>query len=120
MFPDLVKPFSTRTRMCLVLCLLPLAPAQALGGVIWYEGDVFPEDFGFERVVHYDPERWIDNGWFFQEIGVGGGTGEPYSGDYDDYRWPLSSFAGSPSKMPSSSPSSILKALTSAVDTMSR
>ncbi len=65
--------------------------------IVEYEGDVLPEEFGFsDRVVFYDPERWIEDGWFFQRIDIGQGAGEPWDGDVDFYKYSLSSFAGLP------------------------
>jgi hypothetical protein len=91
------NPVSVSTkRRCLSAALSLITPASAQAAVVAYEGQVLPEDAGFSRVTQYDPVRWCEDGWFYQEIDVGGGTGEPYDGDYDDYRWPLADFVGAP------------------------
>jgi len=79
------------------LAAIAFAASQcSLADAVLYEGDVLPEDAGFTRVTYYDPERWLDDGWFFQRIDQGGGSGGPYDGDYDDYRWDIAPFSGSP------------------------
>jgi hypothetical protein len=80
------------TVLAIVLCLV----TSESRGSVSYEGYGLPEEMGFTRVTQYDPERWTEEGFFYQQIDVGGGTGQPYDGDYDDYRWPLSSYVGAP------------------------
>ena len=73
--------------------VLPCLVSSA--AVVEYEGEVFPEEVGFEREIRYDPERWIDEGWLFQHV-VARGNGGPFEGDNDSYRYSLSSFAELP------------------------
>jgi hypothetical protein len=61
--------------------------------VITYDGSVYPETVGWERVGSEDADRWIDDGWFchFLELGVW----EPGPlGEADFYKRSLGSFAG--------------------------
>jgi len=74
--------------------ILFFTPARS--DVVSYEGETMPEEAGFVRFFIYDPERWIEDGWFFQSIDQGGGTGGPYDGDYDRYDYDVSGFAGLP------------------------
>ena len=77
----------------LTLCI---SCSAADASIVKYECNTFPEELGFERIQVYDPEAWIEEGWLFQHIDVGGGTGGEYDGDYDVYERELVSFAGSP------------------------
>lgn len=81
-----------RVGLALVLTVPMLADASA----VMYEGNVFPEDAGFERFATYDPDRWIDDGWFVQEIEQGAGPGGPFGGERDTYHYDLPAFAGEP------------------------
>lgn len=68
-------------------------PARA--SVIEYDGDLFPEDAGFERVGTYDVDRWLSEGWFHQYVELGQWAPPP-NGEYDFYDYDLPSFVGSP------------------------
>jgi hypothetical protein len=74
------------------LLVVALVPGIVRANFISYEGSQFPETEGFTREVQYDPVRWTADGWFYQEIDVGGGTGQPYDGDLDLYRQSLAAF----------------------------
>lgn len=85
-----------RTKIGLTVTLFAVMPISADAALLSYEGDIFPEDMGFERFHIYEPERWIDDGWFFQHIDADGASGGPYDGDYDRYEHDLSAFVGDP------------------------
>ena len=79
-----------------LLCLGVSSVASADVPPVFFEGDCFPEDLGFERQIHQDPVRWIDDGWFVQEIDVGEGDGSPFSGDHDTYVLDIGLYTGEP------------------------
>ena len=67
-----------------------------------YEGDVFPEDVGWERVFFTEIDRSLDNGWFVD-----------FANETDAYRRPLADFAGAPAffiewRVETDAPNSIL------------
>ena len=79
-----------------LLCLGVSSVASADVPPVFFEGDCFPEELGFERTTHHRPDRWIDDGWFVQEIDVGDGDGSPYSGELDTYLYDLGPYTGEP------------------------
>ena len=62
--------------LILACAWLPMQQSAATP-VVYFEGDCFPEELGFERITLHDPERWIEDGWFVQEIRVGDGPDGP-------------------------------------------
>jgi hypothetical protein len=67
------NPLPTRhTKIALTVTLFAVMPIPADAALISYEGDIFPEEMGFERSQSYDPDRWIEDGWFVPEMGLGG------------------------------------------------
>ena len=80
------------TAIVIVATLVPLAR----GDVVNYDGSVFPEQAGFERFPTYEPDRWIDDGWFVHHMDVGDGPGGPFGGERDYYHYDLSVFQGEP------------------------
>ena len=86
-----------QTRTLLVLfCLSASTVALADAAPVFFEGDCFPEEIGFERFEWHKPDRWNDDGWLIQEIEVGDGSGGPYDGQGDTYHYDLGAYAGSP------------------------
>ncbi len=68
------------------------AVAASATGQFRYDCDVLPEEAGFTRDGTFDAERWIDDGWFYQDIrGYGEGW---HNGQFDGYRQPLAKYAG--------------------------
>ncbi len=74
----------------LASCLGPV-PSQ----VIRYEGNVFPEQEGWELILAGTPgaERSLVDGWLVQSVGMPEGWPEPH-GDAEFYRRALGGFAG--------------------------
>ena len=77
-----------------VHAVLLAIPAAVNAGVISFEGDVFPEDFGFTRAGTFDAERWLDDGWFFHHVELGEWAPPPM-GEQDFYNHALSAFVQS-------------------------
>jgi hypothetical protein len=75
----------------MALPFMRIAEAQ----VIVYEGDVYPEETGWERRPLGNPqgERSLEGGWFIQTVRLPAGWPEP-TGEFDFYRMPLTTFAG--------------------------
>ena len=86
-----MKSHTTVIPATLFLLSVPLN-----ANVVQYDCNVLPEEAGFERNAVYDPEGWIQDGWFLQSIDVGQGTGGAYDGDYDAYHYDLTPFIGFP------------------------
>lgn len=81
-------------RVTLALALLA-APQAASADVVSYEGDVFPEDQGWERLGTFDADRWLVDGWLVQEVDLGVWDPLP-GGEQDYYRGLIPQFAGAP------------------------
>lgn len=60
--------------------------------IVTYEGDIFPEEVGWERTPFCDPDRRIDRGWLVQHVEVD--CGGPPGGDADRYIRSLKESAG--------------------------
>ena len=74
------------------LLLLILAPLTR-SGVVTYEGDVFPDLVGWQRLGTFDADRWIEHGWFCHFLELGVWDPPPY-GELDVYRRALADYAG--------------------------
>ena len=70
-----------------------MAGTAACGQVGTYEGDVFPESAGWDRVGTFDADRWIDGGWFGQYVDLGEWAPGP-RGEADYYQRSIAEFAG--------------------------
>ena len=70
-------------------------PAAALGDVVAFEGGDFPEDTepAWQRFGTFDAERWISNGWFYQNVDLGDWAPPP-GGEQDGYERSLGDFIG--------------------------
>jgi hypothetical protein len=80
---------------------------DAIGGptINTYEGIVFPENVGWERIVFTEIDRTVADGWFVQYV--------DFANEVDSYRLPLAHFVGVPTfflewRVESDAPSSIL------------
>lgn len=82
------------SRRCIISITLFIAVETVIGDVVTYEGTSFPEeaDKSWEYTPSCDPERWIEDGWLFQNVGVG--CGGPPEGDKDRYIRSLADFVG--------------------------
>lgn len=67
--------------------------ATVCANTVTYEGDVFPEEVGWERVGTLDADRSLDGGLFVQFLQLGVWAPEPF-GEADFYRRSLKDFAG--------------------------
>lgn len=75
--------------ICLfVMMLFELTSAS----VVTYDGDVFPEAAGWERITFLDCDRTLQDGWFCQSCGLAGSPGP--IGETDYYQRSLSPFTG--------------------------
>lgn len=78
------------------LCILVLCWTVTIGAadVVVFEGDVFPELDGWQRIGTFDADRWIasDNFCQFVELGV---WAPPPLGEFDGYQRSLAEFAAS-------------------------
>jgi hypothetical protein len=79
-------------KWVILISLLALTTPGS-GNVETYEGNVLPEDAGWERVGSFDADRWNDDGWFFQYVELGIWDPPPI-GETDVYRRPIPEFAG--------------------------
>ena len=67
----------------------------ASASTVSYEGQVFPEDAGFERAGTFDADRWLADGWFLHHVDLGEWPPPPY-GEQDFYRRDLADYVASP------------------------
>ena len=86
--------FPDRPLLALLTTVL-LCPPLGTASVITYDGDVFPEEAGFDRVSSFDVDRSLTDGWFNHHVELGVWGPPPY-GEKDYYNFDLPSFAGSP------------------------
>jgi len=98
----------------LILLWLILVGEIVSAEMVVYEGDAFPEDVGWERVLAdtFGAERSLDSGFFVQFVDLPEGWPGPF-GNADFYRRPLVSFAGKSAffiewRVETDAPSSIL------------
>jgi hypothetical protein len=70
-----------------------LCTGAVMAGVATYEGDVFPEFVGWERVGTFDADRSIVDGWLVIEVDLGLWAPLPY-GELDAYKRGIAEFAG--------------------------
>ena len=81
-------------HMMLPLLFL-LLPRVTMADVVVYDGDVLPEELGWEREFGGSPgcDRWVEDGWFYLFCDLPKGWEGP-CGDTDYYRKPIGEFAG--------------------------
>lgn len=75
-----------------VMCFLIGLALQPRSNVVHYEGTVFPEVDGWERVQFLECERLVSDGWLTQECELGGAPGP--IGETDFYRRALGEYEG--------------------------
>lgn len=80
---------------CGVHIALLVTASSASAQVRTYEGTVFPEVLGWERVGTADADRWIEHGWFFHYADLGAWAPGPF-GEQDYYQRSMAEFAGAP------------------------
>lgn len=83
------------TSIGLAMTLLGLC-LKTQAQVITFEGNAFPETFGWQRLPSGPPqgERLVEDGWFFQTVVLPDGWPEP-TGEYNFYRISVAQFVGS-------------------------
>jgi len=81
--------------MLIIVPILVVAFSSLPAQVRTYEGAVFPEALGWERVGTVDADRWLENGWLRHYTDLGAWAPGPI-GEQDFYRRSISEFVGAP------------------------
>jgi len=78
---------------CTFICLVGLAvPVSAQ--IVSYVGTSFPENSGWTRDDRpFDPDRWLEDGWFYQYVEIVH-PDPPVYGEDDSYRRSIAEFTG--------------------------
>lgn len=75
-----------------VATIVPIVLCALFSEQFRYDCEALPEMQGFTREGTLDAERWIKDGWFYQDIhGYGPG---PHNGQFDGYRQLFTKYAG--------------------------
>jgi len=77
-----------------LIVLVALTAPTAVAQVLTYEGNVFPNEAGFEILEKTcEPEEWVQDGWFFQRVELCPEYPPPGGQSSTFHRW-LSDFEG--------------------------
>ena len=73
--------------------VLTMFASTAYGAAFAFEGDAFPEDVGWVRGGTFDADRFLQDGWFIQQVDLGVWEPPP-GGEQDSYTHSLGQFIG--------------------------